>query len=850
MILGDDIFSQVTRVSRYLGNEINSVHKDWDSLAVKFLLAFPDVYEIGMSHLGFQILYHLLNSQKDIGAERVFAPWIDLEKVLREKNLPLFSLESRRPINYFDIIGFSLQYELSYTNVLMMLDLGKIPLKSEDRKGNDPFIIGGGPCTFNPEPMAKFFDALVIGEGEEVILEIAEIFKEWKKAKADRQSFLDQLTTIPGIYVPSKFEIIYHPSGAIAEIKSHKPNYNKVQKRVVSDLDQAFYPSQLIVPFRAIAHDHINLEVARGCTRGCRFCQAGIIYRPVRERSISRLKELVDSLLKTTGWEEVSLLSLSTGDYTGVIELLEYLVAQYFPQNITITFPSLRAETIRLPWLNALKGGRKTGFTIAPEAGTDRLRRLINKNLTEKEILETAEQVFASGWKSIKLYFMIGLPTETQSDLEGIAELANQVFNRGKKLIKHPEVTVSVSTFIPKPHTPFQWLDMLNREEIRFRQNYLRRSLKNKWINFKWQEPEMSILEGVMARGDRRLGSVIAEAFAKGARFDGWTELFNFSLWEQAFQTEGVDPNFYLEAKNEASILPWEMIDAGVAKDFLWQEYHNAFQEKETLDCRNGSCNQCGVCDFKSIYPRFNFFESSANKPTVVWKQISEEEKVKKVRLYFRKVGEARFLSHLEMVHVFARAIRRAGIPLKYSQGFHPQPKISFGPALPVGLESQEELVDIEIKGGFSLPNIINQLNQQLPLGIEVFSGEEITLQTPSISDSLSEVAYAFRFTGSPSLSRYSPKEVKKKLDDFLSKTNWMITRQHKGQLETLNIRAVVKEIIFNHETVEFTLWGTQAFRLRPQEVIKAIFGLPEEELLTLPIKKTKTKLGKKWDQN
>ncbi|MCX8012376.1 MAG: radical SAM protein, partial [Desulfobacterota bacterium] len=367
----------------------------------------------------------------------------------------------------------------------------------------------------------------------------------------------------------------------------------------------------LIGPFRPIVHDHINLEVARGCTRGCRFCQAGMIYRPVRERSISRLKELADNLLKTTGWEELSLLSLSTGDYTEIVKLLEHLVAKYFSDNITISFPSLRAETIRSPWLSVLNGGRKTGFTIAPEAGTERLRRVINKNLTEKEIIETSAQVFASGCKSIKLYFMIGLPTETQNDLEKIIVLANQVFDQGKKTIRHPEVTISVSTFVPKPHTPFQWLAMLSLDEIKFRQAYLRQNLKNKRINFKWQDPEMSILEGIMARGDRRLAPVITEAFANGARFDGWTDLFNFSIWEKALKKYDLDPDFFLGLKKEMDILPWDMIDAGVTKDFLWREYCDSLQEKEILDCRSESCNQCGVCDFKSVYPRVQHYRGS-----------------------------------------------------------------------------------------------------------------------------------------------------------------------------------------------------------------------------------------------
>jgi len=851
MIPLETILPHITRASRYLGCEINSIHKDLDHMAVKFLLAFPDVYEIGMSHLGFHILYHTLNSQQDVAAERVFAPWIDLEKLLRERDMSLFSLESRRPIVQFDIIGFSLQYELSYTNVLTMLDLGRIPLRAKDRNDQHPFIIGGGPCAFNPEPMAEFFDAFVIGEGEEVILEIITRFKEWKKAKRGRENFLEMLTTILGVYVPSKFRPIYQPDGEAAGIMPLKSGYHNIKKRVINDLDHVYPPTTFIVPFTQIVHDHINLEVARGCTRGCRFCQAGMIYRPVRERSCLLVENSAEKALHATGWEEMSLLSLSTGDYTGIEDLLGDLIAQYSPDNISIAFPSLRAETIRSYWLHVLEGGRKHGFTIAPEAGTERLRRVINKSLNETEILETCLRVFSAGWRSMKLYFMIGLPTETREDLEGIVSLAQKIFSQARDVVKKSEVTISISTFIPKPHTPFQWLSMISGEEIKFRHKYLLSLLKKSKIAFKWQDPESSILEGVIARGDRRLAHVIEEAFNNGARFDGWTELFHFPVWERAFQKMGLTMDFYLKQKNETDFFPWEHIETGVTKDFLWQEFLNAQQEQKTSDCRWDACNQCGVCDFKSLYPRM---QPPKNKEITTFSARNEakkEETVRKVRLRFSKREEVRFLSHLEMARAFFRAARRATLPVKYSQGFHPQPRISFGPALPVGMESVGELVDIECKGDISVEAMITGLNQKLPQGITVLSGEEISLQTPAISDSLSEVSYRIQCDNFMRTAHYSLEKMKDVINEFLSKPSFFISRLHKEKMQSLDIRGGVKELIFSDEkTIGLTLFTPQAQGLRPADIIGAIFGIAEEVTQTLPICKIRMELRGKWVQN
>ena len=838
------ILPHITRPSRYLGNEINSIHKDLDRMSVKFLLAFPDVYEIGMSHLGFQILYHLLNTQEEVGAERVFAPWVDLEKVLRERKHPLVSLESRRPLSDFDIIGFSLQYELSYTNVLSMLDLGKIPFRFKDRTEKNPLIIAGGPCAFNPEPMAEFFDAFVIGEGEEVILEIVDVFKEWKKKNGKRGELLERLTAITGVYVPSWFEVTYQSSGKIAEMKALKPQYNKIKKRIIADLEKVYYPTKFIVPFTQIVHDHLNLEVARGCTRGCRFCQAGMVYRPVRERPCSLVEKIAEETLHATGWEELSLLSLSSGDYSEIESLLPKLITKHLPHHVNISFPSLRAETIHSQWLQSIEGGRKIGFTIAPETGTERLRRLINKRLTEDEILETCHRVFSAGWRSMKLYFMLGLPTETQEDLEGIVALTKKIFFLSKSLVKRPEVTISASTFIPKPHTPFQWDSMITVDEIKFRQDFLLNLIKKSRISFKWQDPEMSILEGVITRGDRRLAWVIEEAFQNGARFDGWTELFNFEVWKKAFHKMGLTMSSYLHSQDDTALLPWDHIETGVTKDFLRQEHLNSKFDIDTADCRQGTCNQCGVCDFKLIYPRI---QSQKNKPK---KQFLEpqgtkpEEKITRVRLSFSKRKEARFLSQLELARALFRATRRAMLLLKYSQGFHPQPRISFGPALAVGLESMEELMDMELKGDISVETIINRLNQELPQGLRILSGKEIPLQTPAISDNLLEISYSIQYDSAALLSHYSFGELRRIFAEFTRKMNFFITKQHKGKKQSFDIRSAVKELTFSDEkTIEFTLWPSQSHGVKPDEIIGTILTIPENDFKNLPVCKTRVKL-------
>lgn len=594
----EHILPKVSKPTRYLGNEYNSVKKDKEKIKIHFGLAFPDVYEIGMSHLGIKILYHLLNSKQDIYAERVFAPWPDFEEYMREDKIPLFSLETKTPLTEFDFLGFTLQYEMSYTNVLNMLDLANIPIDSRDRTEDHPFIIAGGPCAYNPEPLADIIDFFVIGEAEEVILEIMDLYR--KTRSESRQNFLIKVAKIPGVYVPSLYNVMYNPDNTI---KSIMPKIDgipkKISKRLIIDLDRAFYPINFIVPFMKTVHDRAILEIFRGCTRGCRFCQAGMIYRPVREKSLENLTKLARDIINATGYDEISLSSLSTSDYSDLERLIKSLIDELEPKKVSLSLPSLRVDAFSKELAEKIQAVKKTGLTFAPEAGSQHLRDVINKKVTRKDLLSSAEDAFLSGYQKVKLYFMIGLPLETYDDLQGIVKLCKDVKNVYRKVNGHTHglmINVSTSTFVPKPFTPFQWEKQITLEEIHKRQEMLKESLKDRHISYKWHEGKLSFLEAVLARGDRRLGKVLKEAHMLGCKFDGWDEYFSFAKWMKAFSNAEIDPQFY--AYRERSIdevLPWDVIDAGVDKNFLISELKKAKKGETTPDCRTGKCSGCGI---------------------------------------------------------------------------------------------------------------------------------------------------------------------------------------------------------------------------------------------------------------
>ena len=590
------VFTKVTKPVRYSGGEWNSVVKDWESTDIRMVLAYPDLYEIGMSNLGLAIIYDIANRQPYALTERVYAPWVDMEAEVRKEHIPLFSLESKRPVSDFDIIGFSLGYELTYTNVLNMLSLSGIPVHATERDKSHPLVIAGGSCVLNPEPMAEFIDAFIMGDGEEVILELLSIMRQWKlNGSRDKQELFKELSAIRGIYVPQMYRVEYDSDGTVSAISSTLEGlHDTVQRRIVDQLPPVV--TRPVIPFMATVHDRAAIEIQRGCTRGCRFCQAGVIYRPVRERPIGDVLSAADELLKNTGYSELSLLSLSTSDYADIEKLVGELAARYKNDNLKLSLPSLRIDNRSVKLIDSIVWGKKTGLTFAPEAGTERLRQVINKSLSEAELAQTLSTAIERGWSSVKLYFMIGLPGETPEDIDGIIRLVHQSGPSKKGGGRGLNIKVSASSFVPKAHTPFQWVPQQHEDELRRKVDYLRNGLKKAGVRLSWQDPRMSLLEGAMARGDRRVSKIIHRAWQLGAKFDAWSEHFDYDRWLQAFDECGLDPAFYSERQRDMEeCLPWSHIDVGVSQSFLRQEYQNSLKGTATGDCRSGRCNTCGL---------------------------------------------------------------------------------------------------------------------------------------------------------------------------------------------------------------------------------------------------------------
>ncbi|MDY0042883.1 MAG: TIGR03960 family B12-binding radical SAM protein, partial [Desulforhabdus sp.] len=735
--MDERILYGIEKPGRYLGCEINRYKKQFDQTDVRFALAFPDVYEVGLSHLGLQLLYHRLNAIEEVLADRVYAPWLDFERRLRETGVPLGGIESRRPLNHFDFVGFSLQYELSYTNILTMLDLGKIPLLARDRTtGHHPWVIAGGPCAFNPEPVADFLDFLILGEAEQVLLEVVRSFKAWRASAKHppRQEFLQEIRNIPGVYIPSFFKIHYHSSGRIAATEPLYADYTKVEKRLIMNLDEdSPIPEKPLVPLLDIVHNRLGVEIARGCTRSCRFCQAGFIYRPVREREPRRVLEGMEMALRHSGFEELSLLSLSTGDYCQIQGLLGALVERFADEKVAMSFPSMRVGTLTPELMELVRRVRKTGFTLAPEAGSERLRRVINKEILDQDLLASAQTAFGLGWRLLKLYFMTGFPTETEEDLDALVNLCYRVWDMAKP--SKASINVSLSTFVPKPLTPFQWVPQIPRKVVEERLESLQKKFRRPGLRLKWHHPGHSLLEAVFARGDRQLGSVLLCAWRSGARFDGWTELLREDIWQAAFAESGLDPSFYAQRERALDeVLPWDHLSCGAEKGFLAHEYEQALAEEFTQDCRWSGCVGCGVCDHKRIEPRLHRSPavekiSSRDSRESAGREI--EQHLYKMR--YAKQESIRFFGQLEVAQAFSRAVRRTGLQAAYSKGFHPHMKLSFGQALPLGLESLVEELYLTLTEKRDCREVKDLLNEHLPEGLQVLEVEHVsqTLRAP-----------------------------------------------------------------------------------------------------------------------
>ncbi|AGF79882.1 radical SAM-linked protein/radical SAM family uncharacterized protein [Desulfocapsa sulfexigens DSM 10523] len=834
----------VNKPGRYLGHEYNAFVKNWEQTPLHCALVFPDLYEIGMSHQGLQILYHILNAQDSVLAERCYCPAKDMEELLRSRNLPLCSLENNRSLLDFDLIGITLPYELCYTNILTILDLASIPLRSTDRDEDMPIVLGGGSCSLNPEPVADFFDAILLGDGEEAILEIAESVRLGRKDQLPRAAILEKLAAIPGVYIPSHFEPSYKEDGSIAEIKALHPDFQVVTRRVLNDLSKLDHLLHPLVPNSKIVHDRLGVEVARGCTRGCRFCQAGIIYRPVRERSPEQIFELASQGIKNSGFDELALLSLSTGDYSCLSTTLPQLMDRFSRQAISVSMPSMRVGTLTQGLMDQIKRVRKTGFTLAPEAGSERLRRVINKGITEDDLLNTSKDAFGLGWKVMKLYFMIGLPTETLEDIEAIAELANKTKEVGSRSggRGRQQINVSVGTFVPKPHTPFQWDAQISIEESREKISLLKKILPRKGINFKWHDPEQSLLEGVFSRGDRRLADLLETVWKKGARLDGWSDYFDLSRWQEAADECSLVLSDFLRPRGLEEILPWHHLSSGVDENFLKEELQKAHTEAYTPDCRYHDCQKCGLCDFKVIKPvvidrkQRQPEEAEGKPPFGLPKQTDRPQQNEE--LHFRyfvtysRMGDICYLGHLEILQIVFRVLRRAGIETNFSKGFNPSPKVSFGPAMPVGTQSLAEYFVMDLPMPLdNLEEARERLNKQMPPGLTV---QKIVLSNGKVPQ---EMVSSYRITLYPTLSSNDKQLIEK----FLATDSFTVKRVRKGKVMEIDFRPLVVSLeCIEEETLSLELLSKASQAgVKPLEALASILQKEQKELLSSVVIKT-----------
>ncbi|GBE35498.1 radical SAM superfamily protein [bacterium BMS3Bbin06] len=775
--------SRFRKPTRYINREVNVIRKGGPG--VRVALAFPDVYDIGMSHLGLGILYSIINSLPHASAERVFAPWPDYRKYMKEAGVPLASLEGETPLKDFDVLGFSFQYELSYPTVLEMLALGDIPLLSDDRGEGDPVVIAGGPCTVNPVPMIPYIDAFLLGDGEEAVVEMLSLFHGFRREGGGKGEFLAALSEMEGFYVPG-----------------HSPS---VKRRYVSDLENAPFPVSPVVPYVQIVHDRINIEISRGCTRGCRFCQAGMLYRPLRERSPGRIFSLVEESIARTGYDEVSFTSLSAGDYSELMPLLKAMNRRFGERNIAVSLPSLRVGAVNRELLREVSGVKKSGFTIAPEAATDRLRAVINKDFDEDEYERALHALFSEGWLNLKLYYMIGLPTEEDGDIEAIPGMVMKALKTAKRHTgRHVNITVGISTFVPKPHTPFQWTGQEPMERISEKIKFLKGKLFRKGLNVKFHAPRLSRLEAILSRGGEETQALLREVHKNGAYLDGWSEHFDINKWEHALDAAGCpEEELAVRGYERGDPLPWDFVDIGIGKEYLEKEYTRAIEGRWTGDCNRRSCNACGLGCRSG-----EFLSPSSLRIVPSYNGESRRFKPVRVRVEYSKRRHLRYLSHLELTGAMLRGLRRAGVDLAYSGGFSPSPRASFGPPLSVGVEGLREYLDIEVYPPFDVASYRDAINAVLPEGLEIVDMAFVFRKLPSLTSFITLYEYEIGFYGERDVRLSSLMNKKEKISEFLEKFDIIEDRRVRLRLKDLPERKV-----------------------KLKEVLEGIFGMPAEDM-------------------
>ena len=797
------LLSQVERPGRYIGHEINIQITPWDTTSCRVCLVYPDTYEVGMPFIGYQILYHIINSKKDFLAERCFSPWVDMEKELRKHNVPLFSLESQHPLNAFDIVGFTLQYEMTYTNILNALDLSHIPIYAAERTNKDPLIFAGGSCAFNPEPLADFIDVFIIGDGEIISPKLCDIVRDCKAHNASRKETLEALNLpAEGVYVPECY---------------HQNIDGPVQAAKIPYLDNSYYPTRPIIPFIEITQDRFALEIQRGCGAGCRFCHAGMIYRPVRERNPEDLIEQAKETLKNTGYEEISLLSLSTSDYSGLNELVNGIKPICDEDNIAISFPSLRLDSFNLEIIKAAGNQRRTSLTFAPEAGTQRLRDVINKRINENDIFSSVNLALENKWRTLKFYFMVGLPTETDEDLQGIVDLILRIQNITRKH-PHSRINVTLSTFIPKAHTPFQWAEHVSPEELTRRIYFIRNQLHIPNVKISHREPRFSVYESLLSRGDRAIGKVIYSAWKYGAKFDAWSEMFYQKAWDQALEENDIQIENAIAKWPVDTPLPWAFIHTGVDIEFLKKEKQKAEEGEITKDCRI-HCEQCGLCysDLKNLIARST--PSSAHTiPSAAPKTKEQPQTYYTLRLNFEKKGLMRYISHHDFSRLIQRICNVLHWPVRYTNGYNRRPRIALGYPIPMGYDASNETMDILLNDKIDTP--VEKLNAVLPEGICILSANYYSEKRKSIMEITSELYYVFHFQESIDVI-----EIRQHIERILAQDSWIVERKHKKGIKEIDLKPFIKYWNIDEHSMAVCYKVEDSRTGRPDEFLKLAFG-------------------------